>query len=287
MPFLTIDDDLRFFYNIFPTSTSGSPLDPEKRTVLLLHPRFFDHEFFVPQYTDQSWTGRFNLIALDHHYHGQTEVTMDDEPYDFEKVSRDIFCFLDKLGVVTCHIFGVSLGALIATRMAMLQPDRVSSLALCPTPPPADNPEHIAEYRRILSEAIKGDEDVPNALPSDMVAAARMLLFGGKKRPEEVRERWAANNKFVPSNPRLLRKVYSATLERRAPPVESWKRIKVPVLIAHGANDILYPTNVAKEMYNKLSEAQRKEMHLIEHGAHLFTWLQAPSINPIYIQFIE
>jgi hypothetical protein len=53
------------------------------------------------------------------------------------------------------------------------------------------------------------------------------------------------------------------------------------------ADDILYPTIVAQEMYNVFSEVQRKEIHLVEHGAHLFTWLQASLVNQIYVRFIE
>jgi hypothetical protein len=61
MPLLTIEPGLRFFYNVY--SSTGSTIDNAKPIVLMLHPRFFDHEFFSPQYTDELLTDQFNLVS--------------------------------------------------------------------------------------------------------------------------------------------------------------------------------------------------------------------------------
>jgi hypothetical protein len=60
MPLLTLDKDLRFFYNIF--SPQGSVLDASKPTILFLHPVFFDQTFFAPQYTDDEFAEKYNLV---------------------------------------------------------------------------------------------------------------------------------------------------------------------------------------------------------------------------------
>jgi pimeloyl-ACP methyl ester carboxylesterase len=104
--------------------------------------------------------------VLDHHYHGGTQVTLDDEKYDFDKVNdtrsanrrhrfimlvvwvpkfwqtdwqvtQDIFRFLDALNIEKVHLLGVALGSAIAVRMAMLHIERVLSLTLCSMGPPA------------------------------------------------------------------------------------------------------------------------------------------------------
>ncbi|CAG8686784.1 9487_t:CDS:2, partial [Acaulospora colombiana] len=75
MPLLTLDKDLRFFYNIF--SPKGSVLDTSKPIILFLHPVFFDQTFFAPQYTDEGLAERFNLVG--------TQTTLDDEKYDYDK----------------------------------------------------------------------------------------------------------------------------------------------------------------------------------------------------------
>ncbi|CAG8784770.1 5122_t:CDS:2, partial [Acaulospora colombiana] len=85
----------------------------------------------------------------------------------------------------------------------------------------------------------------------------------------------------------LLRKVHSTILDRRSPPAADWKKIKAPVLIAYGAEDKLYPPAVSQEVYDLVSEARRREIHCVPNGAHLFTWHQASTINPILVEFLE
>jgi hypothetical protein len=61
MPLLTIDKDLRFFYNIF--SPKGSVLDASRPIILFLHPGFWDQSFFAPQYTDEELIENYNLVG--------------------------------------------------------------------------------------------------------------------------------------------------------------------------------------------------------------------------------
>jgi len=60
MPFVWIEPDIRLFYNIY--SPRGDQIDPSRQTVLLLHPRLFDHEFMEPQYTDNRLKSRYHLV---------------------------------------------------------------------------------------------------------------------------------------------------------------------------------------------------------------------------------
>ena len=54
----------------------------------MLHPRFFDSHFFAPQFRDGRLTKAYNIIAVDHYYHGRTEAPLDSKPYDFDLVRR-------------------------------------------------------------------------------------------------------------------------------------------------------------------------------------------------------
>lgn len=60
MPFVRLDSTARIFYTIY--GGQGEELDTTKPTILLLHPRFFDHEIFSAQYTDPQLTDRFNFV---------------------------------------------------------------------------------------------------------------------------------------------------------------------------------------------------------------------------------
>jgi pimeloyl-ACP methyl ester carboxylesterase len=81
-----VSPGLQMHYIIPSSSRGASHIDPERPTVILLHPRFFDLHFFGPQYRDSRLAKGYNLIAIDHHYHGKTTAPLDDKPYNFQKV---------------------------------------------------------------------------------------------------------------------------------------------------------------------------------------------------------
>ncbi|PVG02327.1 alpha/beta-hydrolase [Serendipita vermifera] len=281
MPLLTIDQDLRFFYNIF--SPKGSILDRSKPIILLLHPVFFDQAFFAPQYTDEALVERYNLILLDHHYHGGTQNTLDDEKYDFDKVVQDIFRFLDALEIEKCHLLGVAIGAVLAVRMAMLHVERVLTLTLCSMGPPAPTAEFIEQHTMLRDIALnKGDNTL-----EEIVRAGFKSLFGQKKVSDEDAQKWLSTTRFNSSNKPLLTKVYSALFDQTAPLESDWKRIKVPVLIAHGELDNPYPPSIARANYDLLSESTMCELEIIPNGPHFVTSSEAPIFNHIFVEFMQ
>ncbi|PVG02326.1 alpha/beta-hydrolase [Serendipita vermifera] len=281
MPLLTLDKDLRFFYNIF--SPKGSVLDASKPIILLLHPVFFDQAFFSPQYTDEALVESYNLILLDHHYHGGTQTTLDDEKYDFDKVVRDIFRFLDALEIDKCHLLGVATGATLVVRMAMLHIERVLSLTLCSMGPPAPTADFVEQHRAILEMGLDGGD----ITLEEIVSAGLKSLFGQKNISEEDAKNYVATNQINTSNKQLLMKVYSSVFDQTAPPESDWKRIKIPVLIAHGELDILYPSSIAQANYDLLSESKMRELRIIRNGPHFFTSPDAASFNPIFLEFMR
>lgn len=114
MPFLKISSSLTVFYLIPSCPDHNNPyLDSQRPTLLLLHPRLFDSYFFTPQWRDARLARAYNLLAIDHHYHGKTKCVMDDKPYDFVMIAKDLLKALDKLRVKRCHIFGNSCKSLV------------------------------------------------------------------------------------------------------------------------------------------------------------------------------
>lgn len=67
-----------------------------------------------------------------------------------------------------------------------------------------------------------------------MVAAGRFIFFGKKDRSEEVTQKWLDTHPFRPSNKPLLKKVYSAVIDRKPLEQSEWKRVTMPILIIHG-----------------------------------------------------
>lgn len=179
MPFVKVSSGTQFHYQIPSCPDHKNPfLDPSKPTVLLLHPRLFDSYFFAPQWRDPRLSLNYNLLAIDHHYHGKTKAKLDDSPYDFQLIAKEIIMALDKLGVSKCHVFGNSLGAPIAFRIYAQKPSLVSSMILCGKHPPVETEENKEQYKFIRDSCFAKDDQGRDRLASDVVHGLHYVYFG-------------------------------------------------------------------------------------------------------------
>lgn len=140
MPFVIASPNVHVYYMVPSCLDRSNTIDPTKPTVVLLHPRFFDSHFFAKQYGDARLARGYNLVTLDHHYHGQTQAKLDDKPYNFILVSKssdalvisivpflfqvanDMLRAMSEIGIANAHIFAASLGSQIAIVMQTLAP---------------------------------------------------------------------------------------------------------------------------------------------------------------------
>ncbi|EJC98204.1 alpha/beta-hydrolase [Fomitiporia mediterranea MF3/22] len=287
MPFLKVSDSVTFHY-IIPSCPDHDRqyLDPKKPTVLLLHPRLFDSYFFTPQWHDARLARGYNLLAIDHHYHGKTNAVVDDKPYDFMMVAADLLQALDKLGVKKCHIFGNSLGAPIAFRMYILRPNTVESMILCGKHPPVETEENKGQYRSLRDACLDYDDDGNDKLASDVVYGLHYIYFGEETGADAIIEEWVATSNFRPSNQKLIKKIFSSLLDRTPLCPEQVASVTCPVLIIHGEADVPYPPSVAHEIYDSMPNAKR-ELVIIPGAPHFLSWTHAQEVNDVVVSFLD
>ncbi|CUA68130.1 hypothetical protein RSOLAG22IIIB_03369 [Rhizoctonia solani] len=287
MPFVKVSSGTQIHYQIPSCPNREHPtLDPSKPVILLLHPRFFDLHFFAPQYRDARLAKGYNLLAVDHHYHGGTKCNIDNKPYDFWKVAKDILQVLDSLKVKKAYVFGNSLGGPIAVRMYMLQPEKVAGLILCAKHPPVETAENLEQYRFLRDACYEPADDGSDHLPSDVVHALMYIYFGEDPTAQSLVDEWVATSNFRPSNRKLITKIFSTLLDREPVEARLWKTITCPVLILHGANDVPYPPEVAHEHYASMPNADR-ELHIIPDAPHFLSWTHPAVVNELTANFLD
>ncbi|MBB3020038.1 3-oxoadipate enol-lactonase [Microvirga lupini] len=80
----------------------------------------------VPAFTD-----RFRVVLYDKRGHGLSDAPP--APYTIDDHTNDLLALLDHLQIAKASLVGLSVGGMIAQRMAVRVPDRVQSIALCCT----------------------------------------------------------------------------------------------------------------------------------------------------------
>lgn len=77
----------------------------------------------------EALSARYRVILFDQRGHGLSEVTPG--PYDIDMLAHDALALADYLGLERFGFVGLSVGGLIAQRLALMAPSRLSTLVIC------------------------------------------------------------------------------------------------------------------------------------------------------------
>ncbi|MFC1455384.1 3-oxoadipate enol-lactonase [Microvirga arabica] len=90
-----------------------------------------------------AFTERFRVILYDKRGHGLSDAPS--APYTMDEHTDDLLALLDHHGVERASLVGLSVGGMIAQRMAVRAPERVQSITLCCTAAKIGTPELWAD----------------------------------------------------------------------------------------------------------------------------------------------
>jgi 3-oxoadipate enol-lactonase len=118
--------------------------------VMMAHAMGTSHRLWdwqVPALAD-----RYRVLRYDWRGHGDTDAP--EGPYSLDMFVADAVGLMDALGLEKVHWAGISTGGMIGQGLGIEHFDRVSSLALCNTPPQANQAykDFVAERHAILRE---------------------------------------------------------------------------------------------------------------------------------------
>jgi len=234
----------------------------------------------------QSWflevpafSPEFQVISFDNRGTGQSDKP--DIPYTMEMMAGDVAGLLKSLGIEATHVYGVSMGGMIAQEFTLRYPDMVTSLVLGCT-----------------------NCGGPNAVRPD--AAAMAFLFDPERMqrltPEEGARQslpFLFSQEYIDNNPELVDEIVARRLEE-VTPLRTYARqgqaimghdtydrlpqLRVPTMVIAGTADRLVPVENSRILASRIPNA---ELVLLENMGHGYLVEAAEEANKAILDFLR
>ncbi len=173
----------------------------------------------------------YRVVRLDNRGAGRSGAP--DRPYSIPEMAADTLAVMDAAGVEAAHVYGASLGSMIAQEMALSHPARLHTLVLgCPSPGIISVPGSPGIIRLMLTR--------DRYTPEEMFRRAAPFLFHKAfEQSSELIEEALRRRLEVPVNAVGYRRQLQAPL--RWSSLLRLPRLRVPTLVLHGDHDRLIP----------------------------------------------
>jgi pimeloyl-ACP methyl ester carboxylesterase len=184
-------------------------------------------------------------------------------PYSMEDMAADTLGVLDALNIAKAHVVGVSMGGMVAQRLAVLAPSRLLSLSSIMSSSGARGlPEASPAVTRILLSRPAGQ-----GVQAAVDHTARLLKAIGSPgfpTPDaELREKVAAaaQRSFHPQGVVRQMVAIAADSSRAA----ALAQVKAPTLVLHGKADPLVPMACGQDTARRISGARFESIEGMGH----------------------
>lgn len=214
----------------------------------------------------------FRVIAFDNRGVGASDAP--EGPYPIATMASDAAAVLDAAGVESAHVFGVSMGGMIAQEFALSYPRRVRKLVLGCTA--CGGPKAV----RAEKEATDIVLNRGTMTPEEAVGIAVPFIYDPGTPRERIEEDLAIRRTALPSNA-----AYTAQLMG----ILSWQSydrlslIAAPTLVIHGTSDRLVPPGNGTLIAEMIPGAK---LVLVENASHLFTTDQPEASHGAVLAFL-
>ena len=214
-------------------------------------------------YTSHMWhrirprlAEHYLTLACDNRGVGRSDVPPG--PYSIPLMASDAAAVLDAAQVESAHVFGISMGGMIAQEFALQYPTRVRSLILGCTA--AGGPTAV----RAEPEATQMLKERSTMSPEQAIVAAVPFIYDSATPRERIDEDVAMRRPWIPRP-----EAYTAQLQG----ILAWEgysrlsAIASPTLVIHGESDRLVPPGNAKLIAERIPGAK---LVMIPHASHIF-----------------
>jgi len=220
------------------------------------------------------------VVVFDNRDAGLSGECPGDPPYRLEDMAGDVVGLLDHLRVERAHVFGISMGGMIAQHVALGYPSRVRTLiSVMSTTSDPSLPQPTAEMRARLVET------APDTEALIALNAENRAVFGSPGYPESLEERLAAaraahRRSHRPDGVARQMRAVVADGSRR----NRLQRLAIPTLVIHGADDALIPPAAGRDTAAAIPGAR---LEVIAGMGHNIPQALAPRIVELVVEFVR
>jgi 3-oxoadipate enol-lactonase len=218
-------------------------------------------------------TPHYRAILLDNRGVGRSDQPPG--PYTIAQMAADAAAVLDAAGVERAHVFGCSMGGIIAQEFALLYPARVNALILGCTACGG------FEAIRADPEAAKLLATRPQMTMDEALEASVPILYDSGTPRATIDEDFVVRRRVYPTVA-----AYMAQMQA----IFAWRcydrlpQIAAPTLVIHGESDRLVPAANGKLIAGRIPGAK---LVLLPNAGHLFTTDQPEAAHAAVLSFLQ
>jgi pimeloyl-ACP methyl ester carboxylesterase len=204
----------------------------------------------------------FRVIAFDNRDTGRSSRLR--WPYSVAQMADDAVAVLDAAGEQRAHVYGISLGSLVAQEVALRHPERVEALVLG-----ASSAGGFAAYKPSLSSLAQTFLVRVGAMgPEEAEWAAVPYTYAEKTRRFHLDRIGAdiAHRVSSPADP--IAYLHQAAAVAAHDAYERLNRMAAPTLVVHGEQDVFVPPANALVLAERIPAAQ---LRLWPDAGHMYT----------------
>ena len=215
---------------------------------------------------------QFRTILFDNRGVGKSDQPP--APYTMAQMAADAAAVLDAAGVESAHIFGISMGGMIAQEFALQYPARARRLVLGCT---ACGGPHAV---RADEEAMALVKSRGNLTMDEILEESIPIIYDASTPRQRIDEDFAIRRRTYPATAS-----YFAQLQA----ILTWQsydrlpRITAPTLVIHGETDRLVPPGNARVVTDRIPGAT---LVMLPHASHIFTTDQPEAAHQAVMAFL-
>ena len=223
-----------------------------------------------------SFSEEYHVLTYDSRGVGRTDKP--DIPYSMDMLVSDAAGLLESLGIASAHVYGVSMGGMVAQELALRHPKLVSSLILGST---TCGGSHAVMPPQETLQKLFG---IMSLSPDEAVKVSTSVTFSAgfiERHPKKIREWLIRGAESLPS-PMGFRRQAEAVAGFDT--YDRLRQISAPTLILAGTDDQLIPAENSRILASRIPNA---ELVFFEGAGHGYLWEAEEEADQVVRDFLR